>query len=161
MNSIFFIVLVFITIGAAVMVILSRNPVYSVLYLVLAFFSIAGFYLLLGAQFLALVQIIIYAGAIMVLFLFVVMLLNLREIQERGKALLRTLGIVTGGLILLLLILIINNLTAPTNPVSGMTTTKDLAEALFTTYLLPFEIASVLLLVAIIGAVALIKKRPA
>jgi NADH-quinone oxidoreductase subunit J len=159
MSFIIFLILALIAIGSALMVILSRNPVHSILYLVLAFFSIAGFYLLLGAQFLAVVQIIVYAGAIMVLFLFVVMLLDLREIQERGKLFLRTLGMTAGGLILILLVLVINNLTITATPSTGLTTTKHLANALFTVYLIPFEIASVLLLVAIIGAVVLIKKR--
>jgi NADH-quinone oxidoreductase subunit J len=159
MNSILFFILSILTVGSALMVIFSRSPISSILYLVLAFFSLAAFYVLLGAQFLAAVQIIVYAGAIMVLFLFVVMLLNLKQIEEKGKTILKAIGVVTAGILLILFILVTKNLTIQTSPSGGLVPTKSLGELLFTRYLIPFEIASVLLLVALVGAVVLVKKR--
>ena len=159
MNSLIFLILAVLTIGAAVMVVFSRSPVSSILYLVLAFFSIAAFYVLLGAQFIAAVQIIVYAGAIMVLFLFVVMLLNLNQIDEKGRTSLKTLGVVSGGVLLVLLITAFSGLIPKGTPAMELTTTQSLGELLFTKYLIPFEIASVLLLVAIVGTVVLVKKN--
>lgn len=159
MNSFIFLVLAVVTIGAALMVVFSRNPVSSILYLVLTFFSLAAFYVVLGAQFIAAVQIIVYAGAIMVLFLFVVMLLNLNKIDEKGNNALKTLGIVAGGILLVFLITAFSKFTGILTPATEMTTTQNLGEVLFTKYLVPFEIASVLLLVAIVGAVVLVKKE--
>ena len=159
MNSLLFLVLAVVTIGAALMVVFSRNPVSSILYLVLAFFSLAAFYVVLGAQFIAAVQIIVYAGAIMVLFLFVVMLLNLNQIDEGGGGYLKTLGIVTGGVLVVILITAFSKFSGTLTPATEMTLTQTLGEVLFTKYLIPFEIASVLLLVAIVGAVVLVKKE--
>ena len=159
MNSLIFLTLAFITVGAAVMVIFSRNPVSSILYLVLAFFCLAAFYVILGAQFIAAVQVIVYAGAIMVLFLFVVMLLNLNEIAEGGKLLGKTLGILAAGVFLVAILTVFGKISLGPAPTDELTTTQSLGEVLFTTYLIPFEIASVLLLAAIVGAVVLVKKR--
>ena len=159
MSSLIFLILAVITIGAALMVIFSRNPVSSILYLVLTFFCVAAFYVLLGAPFIAAVQVIVYAGAIMVLFLFVVMLLNLTKIEERGKTVLRFLGVVAGGLILILFVSAFGGGAVAPVTSAGMTSTQELGELLFTKYMVPFEIASVLLLTAIVGAVILVKKR--
>ena len=158
MNSIVFLVLALLTIGAAMMVVLSRNPISSILFLVLVFFSLAAFYVALGAQFIAAVQIIVYAGAIMVLFLFVVMLLNLKKIEEKASVPLRTLGIVTAGILVALLLAVISKTNPALNPATGLTATKTIGQLLFTQYLVPFEIAGILLLTAIVGAVVLVKK---
>jgi len=159
MNPIIFVILSIVTVGAALMVILSRSPVNSILFLLLAFFGIAAFYVLLGAQFLAAVQIIVYIGAILVLFLFAVMLLNIGKIQEQGKTFLKVLGIAAGGFIFILFANIFNNSYILQNPAPEMTTTASLGDLLFTKYILPFELASVLLLVAIVGAVTLVKRK--
>lgn len=159
MNPILFIILAIVTVGAALLVILSKNPVSSVLYLVLTFFCIAAFYVILGAQFLAAVQIIVYAGAIMVLFLFVVMLLNLRKIEEKGSSFTKTLGVMAGAFIIILFITAFSGIEVAAPGAGELTPTEALGERLFTQYLIPFEIASVLLLVAIVGAVTLVKKK--
>ena len=156
MNSLVFLILAVLTVGAALMVIFSRSPVSSILYLVLAFFGIAAFYVTLGAQFIAAVQIIVYAGAIMVLFLFVVMLLNLKSIEEKGKAALRIIGVAAGGLIMLILASSFSGKAFKFSAEAAeMTTTQSLGELLFTEYLVPFEIASVLLLAALVGAIVI------
>src|SRR5450631_4299721 len=94
-----------LALGSALMVVLSKSPVYSVLFLIVAFFSISGHYILLNAQFLAIVNIIVYAGAIMVLFLFVIMLMNLnKESEPRKHRLLKLAGAVSGGSLLLVLV---------------------------------------------------------
>ena len=138
----------------------SRNPVTSAMFLVLTIVSLAGLFVLLHAFFLAAVQILVYAGAVMVLFLFVIMMLNLKE-EERRKV--KTLGIV-GGLIsagAILAIFLSSLLKATLGGVKSPAVeggTVPLAKLLFTQYLLPFEIVSVLLLVAIVGVVLLSKK---
>lgn len=144
------------------MVVLSKNPVNSVLYLVLTFFAIAGHYVLLNAQFLAAVHIIVYAGAIMVLFLFVIMLLNLNKETEPQKNIWLKLsaGVASG----LLLVVLVGSLKGAEsiiplnefNPNIGLI--ENLGKTLFSDFLLPFEISSVLLLAAMVGAVMLGKK---
>jgi len=161
MNSIVFFVLAIITIGAGLMVVLSRNPVNSILFLVLAFFSLAAFYVALGAQFIAAVQIIVYAGAIMVLFLFVVMLLNLKKIDEKGSNMMKSLGIVTAGILVVFFLAIVSQVKTIGGAAEELTTTSWLGEVLFTQYLVPFEAAGILLLATIIGVVVLVKKRSA
>ena len=139
----------------------SRNPVTSAMFLVLTIVSLAGLFVLLRAFFLAAVQVLVYAGAVMVLFLFVVMLLNLKA-EERRK--IKVLGIV-GGLVSVGAILVIflrSLLNAPLGAVQSPVVeggTVSLAKLLFTQYLLPFEIVSVLLLVAMVGVVLLSKKE--
>ena len=137
----------------------SNNPVHSVLYLIITFFAIAGHYILLNAQFLAVVHVIVYAGAIMVLFLYVIMLLNLNAEAEPHKSnVLKIAATICGGLLLIVLIgslkgseLIIQQATGKTD--IGLV--KNLGKILFKDFLLPFEITSVLLLAAMIGAVML------
>jgi NADH-quinone oxidoreductase subunit J len=147
----------------ALMVVFTRNPVHSVLYLVLTFFCIAGHYLLMNAQFLAVVHIAVYAGAIMVLFLFVIMLLNLNEDTEPQKTMASKLiaGII-GGLFLLVLVGALKgaeqlNITHYGHSEAGLM--KNLGRVLFKEYLFPFEIVSVLLLAALVGAIMLGKKE--
>ncbi len=152
-----------IAIACALLVVSSKNPIHSVLYLILAFFSIAGHYVLLNAQFLAVVHIIVYAGAIMVLFLFVIMLLNLNADTEPHKPLItKVLAIVSGGL---LMVTMVGSLRAAAEKsvVSLDNTTfgtiENLGNVLFKEFLLPFEISSILFLSAMIGAVVLGKKQ--
>jgi NADH-quinone oxidoreductase subunit J len=153
----------FLAIMFALMVVLSKNPIHSVLYLVLTFFAIAGHYVLLNAQFLAAVHIIVYAGAIMVLFLFVIMLLNLNKETEPHKSVwLKASAAVASGLLLLVLVGSLRNAeqmtaTNPYNPSIGLI--ENLGQTLFHEFLLPFEVASILLLGAMVGAVMLGKKN--
>jgi len=141
------------------MVVFSRNPVYSVLYLIITFFAIAGHYVLMNAQFLAAVHVIVYAGAIMVLFLYVIMLLNLNEADNEPQKsnLLKIAAVITGGLLMIVLIGTLRGgeELAHTRPDLEMGLVKNLGTVLFTDYLLPFEITSLLLLASMVGAVML------
>ncbi len=154
-----------VSIVFAVMMILKRNPVHSALCLIVVFLCLAVSYLLLGAEFLAAVQVIVYAGAIMVLFLFVIMLLNLDdEVHSPGKP---RMALIAGssigsGLILLFLLTggvfkALSGTRGAEKVVAG--NTQAVAELLFTKYLLPFEVTSILLLAAIIGAIVLAGKK--
>ena len=153
-----------IAVGTAIAVVLSRNAVYSAILLVACFFSLALIYLLLEAYFLAVLEIFIYAGAIMVLFLFVIMLLNLghEKAQEhfrylqRGLSLFLVIVFFLGVSLILLSDLSVLHQSHETFSAGGV---KVLGEALFTKYLLPFEVASLLLLVALIGTVYLAKRK--
>ncbi|AWG20605.1 NADH-quinone oxidoreductase subunit J [Flavobacterium faecale] len=161
---IIFCVLAAITLSTAFLTVFSRNPIHSALYLVICFFSIAGHYLLLNSQFLAIVHVIVYSGAIMILFLFTIMLMNLNEKKEVHRPRITRLGaIVAFSLICIVLILIFIN----SKPIVGEYTStgqdyqsiKVLGKVLLNEYMVPFEFASVLLLVAMIGAVLLSKKE--
>ena len=147
----------------ALMVVFSRNPVNSVLYLVLTFFCIAGHYLLLNAQFLAVVHIAVYAGAIMVLFLFVIMLMNLNQDTEPQKtALSKVVAGVIGGLLLFVMVGALRGteqLQIKQYGHSDIGLVKSLGNVLFHEYLFPFEIVSVLLLSALVGAIMIGKKE--
>lgn len=164
MNSyIVFALLSLMALGSAVMMLVSKNPVKSVLWLVVVFFAISGHYILLNAQFLAVVNIIVYAGAIMVLFLFVVMLMNLNtEVEQKKNYRLQFIGIISGGCLLLILLSV---LMVPSTSqtvllkVGDSGLIKKLGKTLFTSYVLPFEISSVLFLSAMIGAVVIGKKN--
>lgn len=153
----------FLAILSALMVVFSRNPVYSVLYLIITFFAIAGHYVLLNAEFLFIVHIIVYAGAIMVLFLYVIMLLNLNEaVEPHKRSVLKLAATVCGGLLLLVLVGALkgsDQLPAAAAVSEGIGSVKTLGHVLFTEFLLPFEIASVLLLAAMVGAVMLGKSE--
>ena len=154
----------FLAIFSALAVIIAKNSVHSVLYLILTFFAITGHYILLNAQFLAIVNMIVYAGAIMVLFLFVLMLLNLNaETEPQKPAYIKIAGVVSGGLLLLVLVGALK--TVDVSGAGGTTATdmglvENLGMVLFNEFLLPFELASVLLLTAMVGAV-LIGRREA
>jgi NADH-quinone oxidoreductase subunit J len=152
-----------LALGGALMMITSKNPVYSVLWLIVVFFAISGHYILLNAQFLAIVNIIVYAGAIMVLFLFVIMLMNLNADNEPQKNIwLKIAGMVAGGCLLLVFIAAIRQTEAlriqhvNTGGQTGLI--HLLGKTLFTDYVLPFEISSVLFLSAMVGAVVLGRK---
>lgn len=152
-----------LAIYSAIMVLMSRKPIHSVLYLTLTFFCIAGHYILLNAQFLAIVHIIVYAGAIMVLFLFTVMLLNLNAEEHSPKPVwVKFMAILTGGLLMIVLIGIFRgyDLAVTRDPaLSQIGLVKTLGKVLYKEYLLPFELSSVLFLAAMVGAVLLGKKE--
>ncbi|HAP01350.1 MAG TPA: NADH-quinone oxidoreductase subunit J [Bacteroidetes bacterium] len=154
----------FTSIFLACMVVFAKNPVHSVLYLILTFFTIAGHYLILNAQFLALVHVVVYAGAIMVLFLFVIMLLNLNaETEPRQSMLMKFAGTIAGGCLMLVLIAVFskaNALPAAHEVNSQIGLIKNLGKILYTDYIMPFEVASILFLIAMIGAVILAKREP-
>ncbi len=166
MQTIMFAMLAVVALFGAIMVITRRNPVFSILWLVLTFFSFAGLYVLLGAFFLAAVQIVVYAGAIMVLFLFVVMMLNLREPEklEERKPVWIALGAIVGiGVGLVLLAYLVRSgvgvtIFQPSPQAYVIGSARWLGKELFTDYVFAVEIAGVLLLAAVIGAVALAKK---
>ncbi|MFD0999368.1 NADH-quinone oxidoreductase subunit J [Ohtaekwangia kribbensis] len=157
LNAFYF--LSFLAIMSAIMVVLSKNPVYSVLYLIITFFCIAGHYTLMNAQFLAIVHIIVYAGAIMVLFLYVIMLLNLNKESEPHKSnVLKFAATICAGLIMLVLIGSLKgteNMLQQQPAAADIGLVKTLGKVMFTEFLLPFEITSVLLLAAMVGAVML------
>ncbi|MFM2442459.1 NADH-quinone oxidoreductase subunit J family protein [Aquirufa sp. A-Brett2-15D] len=153
-----------LTLLSALMVVLAKNPIHSVLYLVFTFFCISGHYVLLNAQFLMAVNIIVYAGAIMVLFLFVIMMFDLRKNQPESKSNLTKLaGSVVAGSLLVVLIALIrqNNFMSPKiegfNSQTGMV--ENLGKVLYSEYLLPFELVSILFFVAMVGAVLLGKRE--
>jgi NADH-quinone oxidoreductase subunit J len=152
-----------LAIYSAMMVLMSRKPIHSLLYLTLTFFALAGHYILLNAQFLAVVHLIVYAGAIMVLFLFTVMLLNLNVEQRSPKpGWVKILAILTGGLLMVVLIGIFRSYDVgmTTNPdLTQIGLVKNLGKVLYEQYLLPFELSSILFLTAMVGAVLLAKKE--
>jgi len=148
---------------SGMLVITARNPVHGVLFLVLAFFTAAGVWLLLRAEFLAIALVVVYVGAVMVLFLFVVMMLdiNLERVRE-GFWRNLPLALIVGGVMVLEMAAILANRIFATRPaavVPGYSNTKELGRVLYTQYAFAFEIAAVLLLVAIIAAIALTLRR--
>ena len=149
---------------SAVMVLVSKNPIHSVLWLILVFFAISGHYILLNAQFLAIVNIIVYAGAIMVLFLFVMMLMNVKKDKEPQKQLwVKLIGAIAGGSFLILLIALVKQNTSFQGrdvllKDGNIGLIHPLGQALFTDFVVPFEISSVLFLSAMVGAVIIGKK---
>lgn len=153
-----------LTIGSALMVVISKHPVRSVLYLVLTFFMISSNYILMNAQFIAVVNIIVYAGAIMVLFLFVLMLLNLsKENEPKTSIFIRLAAIVAGGILFTVLIAALKDgvVLAQTSMVDAndQGLVQNLGNLLFTKYVLPFEVSSVLFIAAMVGAVLLAKRE--
>jgi len=158
-----FYVVAFLSIFFSLLVIFAKNPVHSVLYLIVTFFTFTIHYILLNAQFLAMVNFIVYMGAIMVLFLFVLMLLNLNKESEPLKPnLLKVAGVVAG---ICLLVTLAGSLKAlsVSEPVvlqnANLGLVKNLGKVLFNQFLLPFELSSLLLLSAMVGAVLLAKKE--
>jgi NADH-quinone oxidoreductase subunit J len=145
------------------MVLISKKPIHSLLYLIFSFFTLAGHYILLNAQFLAVVHIIVYAGAIMVLFLFTVMLLNLNLItEERKSKFSRIAAVIAAGLLLVSLVGAMKGLVieTQTNPAAlQIGTVQNLGKVLYNEYFLPFELASILFISAMVGAVMLGRKE--
>jgi len=164
MEQAFFFYFAFVIAAASVLVVAVRNPIYSALALLIMFFHVAGLYVTLHAEFLAAVQIIVYAGAILVLYLFVVMLLNLRQ-DDRYHRQWPMAGAV--GVTLVIEAIILTAMKGRTTPivtfgtettVGGTSNTEAIGDVLYSTYLFPFEVASLILLVAMIGAILLAKK---
>lgn len=150
----------FLAVLSALLVVFSKSPVHSVLYLIITFFCIGGHYVLLNAQFLAVVHIIVYAGAIMVLFLYVLMLLNLNKESEPHKStLLKFAAVISSGLVLIVLVGSLKGTESMTiTQTTDIGMVKNLGRVMFTDFLLPFEITSILLLAAMVGAVMIGKK---
>lgn len=162
-----FLALALIAVATAVGMLLSRNAVYSALFLVLNFATVAVFYILLGAPFIAMAQVTVYAGAIMVLFLFVIMLLGTAglppsQVLPWQKPLAISLAAVLAGEALYLLLVRSRSAALIAQPEASVNTVESLRElgtVLFDQYLLPFEVTSVLLLVAMVGAIVLTKRE--
>lgn len=154
-----------LTIASALLVVFSSHPIRSVLYLVVTFFLISSQYVLMNAQFLAVVNIIVYAGAIMVLFLFVLMLLNLSSDTEPQKSVpIKFAAVISGGILLIVLIAALRDSTilisAINTPGANQIGLVDhLGRLLFTKYVVPFEISSILFIAAMVGAVLLGKRE--
>lgn len=164
-TKVLFLVLSFVAICSTLLVVFNRNPVHNVLYLIIAFFAIAGHYVLLNAQFLAAVHVIVYAGAIMVLFLYVIMMLNLnRDTEPQRPVWTKIAAVVAGGIFMVTLVGALRGATmmekadGPREFVSGIGLTENLGKVLFDQFLVPFELSSVLFLAAMVGAVMLGKK---
>ncbi|OWK97487.1 NADH-quinone oxidoreductase subunit J [Kaistella haifensis DSM 19056] len=162
MEQIIFFLVAFLAVASAVYFVFARNPLYSVLSLIVTFFSIAAMYILLNAQFLGIVQVIVYAGAIMVLFLYVLMMLNLNKNDESKKQnLSKFIGVFAAGILLIGLLGAFKGLKGNSfagNVDSSVGLTKNLGRLLFNEYVLPFELASILILSGIVGAVLIGKK---
>jgi NADH-quinone oxidoreductase subunit J len=167
LDLIFFLVLSLIAIATALGMLLSRNAIYSALFLVLNFTTVAVFYLLLGAPFIAMAQVTVYAGAIMVLFLFVIMLLGAESLPKaEGLPWQKPLAVILAvALALEATFLFITrarpagNIVAPAATVNMTDSLREMGMMLFNQYLLPFEVTSVLLLVAMVGAIVLVRKE--
>jgi len=159
MSDILFYIFSGLVLFCGALVILNRNPVNSAMFLVLTIISMAALFVLLHAFFLAAVQVVVYAGAVIVLFLFVIMLLDLKEEQRRK---IKAFGAATGILSVIAIVFVFWRSLAQTSlttvPVMAEGGTLDLGRLLFTNYALPFEILSVLLLVAMVGVILLSKK---
>ncbi len=163
-ETLFFYLFASITCLAGLMVISSRNPVHSVLFLILAFFNAAGLFVLLGAEFLAMLLVVVYVGAVAVLFLFVVMMLDINFVELReGFQRYMPLGLGVGGVLLAeILFVFFNSADMPETVVmvNEVSNTRALGRILYTDYIYLFQLAGLILLVAMIGAIALtLRKR--
>lgn len=153
-----------LAISAAIALVASKNAVYSVLWLIIVFFAISGHYILMNAQFLAIVNLIVYAGAIMVLFLFVIMLMNLNtDAEPKRNAFMKIAGTIAGGCLLVVIIAALAR-SEDMGQIAQMKGSdvgliRNLGKALFNDYVIPFEISSVLFLSAMVGAVVLSKRE--
>ena len=166
LESVLFFSLAVMSVGSAIMMITRRNPITSALYLILNFFTVSGLYLLLKAQFIAIIQVLVYMGAIMVLFLFVIMLLNLQDEKKLTEK--RTYKKITAVLLSIFLFCLLGftlyfgfagKYKALSDKAEQYGKAEFLGAELFTNYSFPFELASFLLLAAIVGAVVLAKKK--
>ena len=161
-TEILFWILAAVAVFSAVMVVISKNPIFSVLWLIITFFCISGHYILLNAQFLFIVNIIVYAGAIMVLFLYVLMLMDLRkDIEPQKNKWLKIIGAVSGGSLLLVLVAALKDSGKQVDELSSgnIGLIENLGHVLFTDYVVPFEISSILFLSAMVGAFVIGKKE--
>jgi len=161
METVLFILFGAIAVCGAIMVVTRKHPMASALYLILTLFAVAALFVLRQAHFLAAVQVIVYAGAVVVLFVFVIMLINVPENRlpvERATTM-RVLGVLAAGFFILESAVLARRFSMPTGPAVEVGTVEAVGRALFTDYLLAFEITSVLLLAAVIGAIALAKRK--
>ena len=162
MEQILFLFVALVAITGTVYFVFARNPLYAILSLIVVMFSIAGLYILLNAQFLGIVQIIVYAGAIMVLFLYILMMLNLsKEDESKKQNLMKFAGVFSAGLLLISILGAFRGFkvqAAAANVDSSVGLTKNLGRLLFNEYVLPFELASILIFAGIVGAVLIGKK---
>lgn len=161
METVLFILFGAIAVCGAIMVVTRKHPMASALYLILTLFAVAALFVLRQAHFLAAVQVIVYAGAVVVLFVFVIMLINVPENRlpvERATTM-RVLGVLAAGFFILESAVIARRFSMPIGPAVEVGTVEAVGRALFTDYLLAFEITSVLLLAAVIGAIALAKRK--
>lgn len=159
-----------VTLLSALMVISAKNPVHSVFFLILAFFNSAGLFVMIGAEYIAMTLVIVYVGAVAVLFLFVVMMLDINFAELRqGFLKYLPIGLVTAGLMLLQLLFVIYmagktapDLAAPRHAIdSGITNTQAIGRLMYSWYIYPFQMAGVILLIAMIGAIVLtLRSRP-
>ena len=151
-----------LTVGSALMVVLSTHPVRSVLFLILTFFMISANYIMLNAQFIAIVNIIVSAGAILVLFLFVLMLLNLsKDTEPKTSVLMKISAAIAGGVLATVLVAALKDAAFETieNADNTIGLVEQLGMLLFDKYVLPFEVSSILFISAMVGAVLLSKKE--
>ncbi|MGD0585161.1 MAG: NADH-quinone oxidoreductase subunit J [Oryzomonas sp.] len=166
METLFFLIITLVAIVSAILVITCKNPINSALALVMTFFCLATYYVMLDAPFMAAVQVMVYAGAIMVLIVFTIMLLNIRVDATKKHSHKIVLGSIIGFFTLVntVFIIIKGRVAMPNGPLTGEMIrqqghTELIGREMFTNFLLPFEITSILLLVAIVGAVILAKKK--
>ncbi len=165
MEKAFFLLFAGVAVGSGLLVVIARNPIHSALALMVCLVQVAAFFVLLGSPFLAVIQIFVYVGAVMVLFLFVIMMLDVRKeartpFLEKGTRPMLVVLAVLGGEMLALLIGSGGLSALSSSPdAGGAGTLVDLSKALFGEYLLPFEVASVILLVALIGAIVLARRE--
>ena len=169
-QAIAFYAFAFVTIAAGVMVVSSRNPVHSVLYLILAFFNAAGLFVLIGAEFIAMILVVVYVGAVAVLFLFVVMMLDINFVELRqGFMQYLPIGALLGLILLVELFFVIGiwsfsedgSMLTAAIPVQKITNTHALGNVLYTKYVYLFQAAGLILLIAMIGAIVLtLRSRP-
>ena len=166
MLAILFILFSGLAIGCAISMVVQRNPLYSAISLIGVFVSLASLYVMLSAPFIAAVQVIVYAGAIMVLVIFVIMLLNVEEEEPRQKRLrfLVPTAVLLAAILIaeaaFMLVSVHDSASTPTTSSSNVGLTSSIGVGLFTEYLLPFEITSILLLMAIVGAMTLARRNP-
>ncbi|MBI1805339.1 MAG: NADH-quinone oxidoreductase subunit J [Ignavibacteriae bacterium] len=166
LDTVFFFLIAALAVASALMMITRRNPVKGVLFLIVNFFCLAVMYLMLQAQFIAIIQILVYAGAIMVLFLFVMMLLNLgdEKLLAERRSYRKTIAYVLGAVVLSEIVVGLrlpsgNGAISLHPEAAHMGTVEFIGTSLYTEYLLPFEVTSILLLAAMVGVIVLAKKN--
>jgi len=166
METLFFLIISFVAIVSAILVITCKNPINSALSLIMTFFCLATYYVMLDAPFVAAIQVMVYAGAIMVLIVFVIMLLNIRVDATKKYTHKIVLGSIIGFFTLIntVFLLLKSRVSLPTGPynkeiINQIGHTEIIGREMLTTFLLPFEITSILLLVGIVGAVIVAKKK--
>jgi len=162
-EALFFYLFAAVMLGAGLMVVVSRNPVYSVLFLILAFFNAAGLFVLVGAEFIAMLLVVVYVGAVAVLFLFVVMMLDINFAEMRaGFQKYLPIGLIVGGILVFELVAAMygDAFSGATLPaVAEISNTRALGNVLYTKYMYLFQVAGLILLVAMIGAISLTMRR--